>query len=200
MMARMSDIGANAHAAGSSMGSKFIQHMPQTLPHMPNMPDLAAWQASYQSSKPIVHGAITIMTCKDGKIEMDPTPLCTSLSSSTAMLALEKRTRGRSASFGTDDGKRRSYGNTLREVADSARLELRHKLMDILGEEEDEPVPDIRPYRLYNFDELPEWLQDNPFILTGYQCYTTYRESWKGMFRWHNETSTSLIEVTNSKL
>ncbi|ORY01770.1 Hly-III related protein, partial [Basidiobolus meristosporus CBS 931.73] len=40
----------------------------------------------------------------------------------------------------------------------------------------------------YNFEDIPEYLKDNPFIQTGYRAYYSYREALGSLFRIHNET------------
>lgn len=39
-----------------------------------------------------------------------------------------------------------------------------------------------------NFDEAPEYMQDNAFIVTGYRAGYSYKESFISLFHLHNET------------
>jgi hypothetical protein len=42
--------------------------------------------------------------------------------------------------------------------------------------------------RLFKYDELPLFLQDNEFIRDGYRVFYSYPDLWKSVFRMHNET------------
>eukprot|EP00834_Sanchytrium_tribonematis_P006806 NODE_539_length_6273_cov_0.700194.p2 type:complete len:308 gc:universal NODE_539_length_6273_cov_0.700194:4916-3993(-) len=42
--------------------------------------------------------------------------------------------------------------------------------------------------KVFNFADMPHYIQDNPFILTGYRICKTYKDSWMSMLYWHNET------------
>ena len=41
--------------------------------------------------------------------------------------------------------------------------------------------------RLYTFEEVPLWLQDNPGIRTGYRCYLSFEECVQSLFILSNE-------------
>ena len=41
---------------------------------------------------------------------------------------------------------------------------------------------------LFHFDDMPIWSQDNPFILTGYRISKGYKETFKSLSYFHNET------------
>lgn len=43
--------------------------------------------------------------------------------------------------------------------------------------------------RLYTIDEIPEWQQGNPFLLTAYRCHYTFAMCMKSIFTIHNETA-----------
>jgi adiponectin receptor len=64
---------------------------------------------------------------------------------------------------------------------------------DLLPFERDMEQPwTLRPmkriYRLVSFDEAPPWMQDNPFIRTGYRLRYTARMCLTSLFHHHNET------------
>ncbi|KAI8898680.1 hemolysin-III related-domain-containing protein [Globomyces pollinis-pini] len=42
--------------------------------------------------------------------------------------------------------------------------------------------------RLYSYEELPRYLRDNNWVITGYRAYYSYPESWRSLFEKHNET------------
>ncbi|KAK2646608.1 hypothetical protein Ddye_021803 [Dipteronia dyeriana] len=42
--------------------------------------------------------------------------------------------------------------------------------------------------RLLKYEELPEYLQDNGFILDHYRCEWPLKDAFFGVFSWHNET------------
>ena len=42
---------------------------------------------------------------------------------------------------------------------------------------------------LYDFHELPAFLQDNEYILTGYRVFYNWTDSWTSLFTIHNETA-----------
>ncbi|KAK9766237.1 hypothetical protein K7432_004832 [Basidiobolus ranarum] len=64
-------------------------------------------------------------------------------------------------------------------ISSSGSSGLSHEEKQILSHEK---------YQLYRFEEIPEYLQDNPFIRTGYRTYYSYREAFGSLFRIHNET------------
>ncbi|KAK9717639.1 inc metabolism membrane protein [Basidiobolus ranarum] len=43
-------------------------------------------------------------------------------------------------------------------------------------------------YQLYRFEDIPDYLKDNPYIQAKYRAYYTYREAFASLFRIHNET------------
>lgn len=43
-------------------------------------------------------------------------------------------------------------------------------------------------WRLYSLAEIPDWLRDNPFILSGYRVHLNFRQCLASLVRWHNET------------
>ncbi|KAJ3309058.1 hypothetical protein HDV04_000525 [Boothiomyces sp. JEL0838] len=49
-------------------------------------------------------------------------------------------------------------------------------------------VNDSTKFKLYAFEEVEDYLQDNDFIRTGYRANYSYRESWSSFFRIHNES------------
>ena len=42
--------------------------------------------------------------------------------------------------------------------------------------------------KIFHFDDMEVWLQDNQYIRTGYRICASYTESWMSMTYWHNET------------
>jgi len=55
---------------------------------------------------------------------------------------------------------------------------------DICSADED----DTAPLYLYTYDELPEWLQYNKYITTGYRVQLSMKRCFKSFFHIHNET------------
>lgn len=43
-------------------------------------------------------------------------------------------------------------------------------------------------YALKSFDELPEYMKDNEYILNYYRADWPLKEAFFSLFRWHNET------------
>lgn len=44
------------------------------------------------------------------------------------------------------------------------------------------------PSNLHNFEQLPEYLRDNEFIMTGYRYTMPMKDTWRSLFNIHNET------------
>ncbi|EPS71737.1 hypothetical protein M569_03024 [Genlisea aurea] len=67
---------------------------------------------------------------------------------------------------------------------------------EIQKEEEEEPISCGKKkkkkkkseYALKSFEELPEYMKDNEFILRYYRVDWPFKESLLSLFRWHNET------------
>lgn len=54
--------------------------------------------------------------------------------------------------------------------------------------DEDEDVDGQRKYCLMSYDELPEYMKDNEYILNHYRADWPLREAFFSLFRWHNES------------
>ena len=75
----------------------------------------------------------------------------------------------------SNEVKHRIRNSSVLEQLEDKMAELEHTVSDTVQ-------------KLFHFDDMEHWVQDNPFIVHGYRICKTYADSWKSMLYWHNET------------
>lgn len=54
--------------------------------------------------------------------------------------------------------------------------------------------------KLYQWDDLPEYLRDNEYIYTGYRAETGFRGSLRSLFTLHNESGNVWTHLLGARL
>ncbi|KAI9145915.1 hemolysin-III related-domain-containing protein [Paraphysoderma sedebokerense] len=78
----------------------------------------------------------------------------------------------------TDAGSRQSDQEVLKSASAQSKC----------CSHESKPITASTNLKFYKFDEIPEHLQDNQYIHTGYRAWYNFRECFASLFHLHNET------------
>jgi adiponectin receptor len=95
--------------------------------------------------------------------------------------------------YGDDCKHRLSYTPKSTSSESSVDDQQREDLLEIQEAMAASPPPPVckgcNDFPLFLFDEIPERLKDNPFILSGYRAHYTTKMCLQSVFRIHNETA-----------